>query len=153
MVVTVLTYVLTVLEFITCVLLVSIILVQRSKSHGAGMAFGAGMGETFFGGQVGNVLTRGTVVLAAVFLVNTTILYVLSAHRQNRSIAESVKLPAPAAPAGLPAGGPGAPAAPEAAAPVAPAAPAWPTPPSADSGTPPVEAPVAPAAPAEAPAP
>jgi hypothetical protein len=39
-----------------------------------GLAFGAGMGETLFGSQVGNVLTKITVVLSVIFLINTMIL-------------------------------------------------------------------------------
>ncbi len=70
----ILIYILLVLEVICCFLLLTVILVQRSKSQGAGMAFGAGMGETMFGSQVGNILTRSTVILGISFLVITTLL-------------------------------------------------------------------------------
>ena len=70
----ILIYVLLVLEVLCCFFLLTVILVQRSKSGGAGMAFGAGMGETMFGSQVGNILTRSTVILGIAFLVITTIL-------------------------------------------------------------------------------
>jgi protein translocase SecG subunit len=43
-----------------------------------GMAFGAGVGESLFGAQVGNVLTRITIILGIVFLVNTTLLGLLN---------------------------------------------------------------------------
>lgn len=72
---------LSILEGIVSFLLVGVILIQRGKGGGMGMSMGGGMGEAVFGAQVGNVLTRATVVLAAVFLVNTTVLSVLSAAR------------------------------------------------------------------------
>lgn len=55
-------------------MLIGIILLQKSKSQGMGTAFGGGMGESLFGSQVGNVLTKITVVLAFIFLLNSTML-------------------------------------------------------------------------------
>ncbi len=63
-----------IIEVVVCILLVGIILLQKSKSSGLGVAFGSGMGESLFGAQAGNVLTKATVILAAIFLVNTTLL-------------------------------------------------------------------------------
>lgn len=78
-------YALLVFEVIVCFLLLAVILVQRSKSQGAGgMAFGAGMGETMFGSQVGNVLTRSTVILGVAFLVITTALAYLTPRAGTR---------------------------------------------------------------------
>ena len=55
---------------ITCgLLLIGIILMQRSKGQGAGTAFGGGMGESLFGSRAGNVLTKMTVVLTIIFLI------------------------------------------------------------------------------------
>lgn len=68
-----------VLQALVCFLLVTIVLMQRSHGGGGvGLGMGGGMGEALFGAQVGNVLTRSTVVLAIVFLVNTTFLSILS---------------------------------------------------------------------------
>ncbi|MFC1497574.1 preprotein translocase subunit SecG [Verrucomicrobiota bacterium] len=64
-------------EVITCLLLIGVVLLQKSKSQGAGLALGAGMGESLFGAQAGNVLTKATVILAVIFLLNTTILALL----------------------------------------------------------------------------
>jgi len=61
-------------EIVTAILLVGMILIQKSKDEGLGVAFGAQMGESLFGSRTGNVLTRITVILAGVFLVNTLIL-------------------------------------------------------------------------------
>lgn len=61
-------------EVIVSVLLILIVLVQPSKSGGGlgGAAFGGGgMGEQLFGARAGNVLTKGTVLFAVIFLVNT----------------------------------------------------------------------------------
>ncbi len=93
-----------ILEIVVCFLLLVVILVQRSKSQGAGLAFGGGMGETMFGSQVGNVLTKATVILGIIFLINTTFLAYLTPKLQPRSATDLVpaagvsETQAPAAP-------------------------------------------------------
>lgn len=109
-----------VLEVVVCLLLIGVILMQRSKGEGAvGLSFGGGMGEALFGAQMGNVLTRATVILGFVFLTNTLILSILSARKEGRSLMEGAALPAASMPAAMPPsdfGGPG-----EASVPMAPA--------------------------------
>jgi preprotein translocase subunit SecG len=108
--ITVLTYLLTFIEVLVSLLLLGIILIQRTKSQGMGLAFGSGMGESLFGAQVGNVLTKTTVVLAIIFLVNTTLLAMIGAgHRAGGSVTDTVKSVAPAMPAPVPASTPVAP--------------------------------------------
>ena len=68
---------LTILEAVICFLLIGIILIQRSKGQGLGMSFGGGAGEAVFGAQMGNVLTRTTVILGVAFIVNTLLLTIL----------------------------------------------------------------------------
>jgi len=99
MFISILMYLCLVVEVICCLLLVGVILLQRSKSQGAGLAFGAGMGETLFGAQAGNVLTKTTVILAIVFLVNTTVLAMLQVKRgaATKSVADSIE-PTPTQP-------------------------------------------------------
>lgn len=98
-------YLLVTVEIVACVLLIGVILIQRSKSQGMGMAFGAGMGEALFGAQVGNVLTRTTVILAIIFLVNTTLLAILGSARRSSSVADAYDgVPAGPAPGAVPAG-------------------------------------------------
>ncbi len=63
-----------VIEVISSVLLICIILLQKAKDEGLGLAFGAGVGETLFGSRAGNVLTKITIGLAIVFLVNTMLI-------------------------------------------------------------------------------
>ena len=109
-----------VVEVMVCLLLIGVILMQRSKGEGAvGLSFGGGMGEALFGAQMGNVLTRATVILGFIFLANTLVLSILSARKEGRSLMEGVSQPA--APAALPSDFGGMPA-PETPMPAAPAA-------------------------------
>lgn len=72
--------VLLIVEVLAAFLLIVVILAQKSKDQGLGMAFGGGMGESLFGSRAGNVLTRMTVTLAAVFMVTTILLGILFAR-------------------------------------------------------------------------
>ena len=94
----ILRYFLLFVEAVTCILMVGVILLQKSKGQGIGMAFGAGVGEALFGAQAGNVLTKTTVVLAAIFLLNTTLLALMGAsHRATagKSIADRIPVTRP----------------------------------------------------------
>ncbi len=153
------------LEAIVCLLLIGIILLQRSKGQGVGLSFGGGAAESVFGGQMGNVLTRTTVILAFVFLVNTTVLAILKPKGASASVVDRIAEPAAevadtSAPiptdADIASALESAPVAPEAAAPAPDAAEAAPAPaaeaapaPAAEAATP---APAAEAAAAPAPA-
>ena len=66
---------------------------QKTKSEGLGLAFGAGVGETLFGSRAGNVLTRITVVLGIVFLANTLVLAIIYSGVSERSLMEQVTGP------------------------------------------------------------
>jgi len=149
----VLIVILSVVEALCGILLVAIILLQKSKSHGAaaGLAFGAGMGESLFGAQATNILQKITVVLTTIFLVNTTLLAVLGGQRHrggSRSVTDS--LPSAPPPVESPAPIQGAP--PAEMPPVGPTAPAIP---SSGGGAQPIkiDTPVPVPAPAPAPAP
>lgn len=72
-----------VVEVLCCLLLIGIVLLQKSKNEGLGLAFGAGAGESLFGARAGNVLSRATVVLGAVFLATTLLLGVLFAQKDK----------------------------------------------------------------------
>jgi preprotein translocase subunit SecG len=130
-----------IIEVLSSFLLVAVILIQKTKSEGLGLAFGSGMGETLFGSRAGNVLTKATIGLAVIFLGNTLLLAILSAGAHERALmaeeTAGARVPAPATattrpasePASMPPGLaptlPGAfpsdQAAPAAAAPTAPA--------------------------------
>jgi preprotein translocase subunit SecG len=140
------TVLLTVVEVLCAVLLVLLVLLQRSKDEGLGMAFGNAMGESLFGAQATTILTKGTVVLAVVFLLNTIVLDRLYSHGSRvRSgsimdkVTEGVPVPPPVeAPPAAPA------AVPETAVPAAETVPAPAFNPQ------PVPAPIVPATPAPA---
>lgn len=96
-----------VVEVATSLLLIGVILLQKTKSEGLGLAFGSGMGETLFGSRAGNVLTKITVTLALVFLANTTILGVIFTNAHETSIMDqrlsTMPVSAPAAQPSAPA--------------------------------------------------
>jgi len=73
-------------EILSAVLLVAVILLQKPRGGGVGVAFGAGFGEAIFGPRMGNVLTRATMILAAVFLLNTLLLANLYSGRSQSSL-------------------------------------------------------------------
>ena len=83
-------------EVIVCFLLGGVILLQKPKEGGLGVSFGGGMGEALFGAQMGNVLTKGTIILGTIFLLNTLVLSRLTSHGGN-SVMEGVKTAAPVA--------------------------------------------------------
>lgn len=93
-----------VVEIVTCLLLIGVILLQKTKSEGLGLAFGSGMGETLFGSRAGNVLTKITVILGLVFLANTAFLGMLFTNAHETSImdqrATAAPMTAPSAPQG-----------------------------------------------------
>jgi preprotein translocase subunit SecG len=93
-----------VIEIIVCFMLGGIILLQKPKDGGLGVSFGGGMGESLFGAQMGNILTKGTVVLAVIFLLNTLVLSRLTSN-SGTSVMEGASSPAPAATEGLPFSG------------------------------------------------
>jgi len=103
-------YVLCVVEVLVCLLLIGVILLQRGKDGGSpGLSMGGGMGEAIFGAQMGNVLTRVTVILGFIFLTNTLVLAILSARQDGRSLMEGAVRPATPAAASLPGDLSGAP--------------------------------------------
>ena len=122
---------LTFIEVVVCLLLIGLVLIQRSKGEGISSAIGGGLGESVFGANVGNVVTRTTVVLGIVFLLNTICLTLLLTKTRGVSTGsvmdDMVKMPAtrsaPAA-SSLPPPVPVPAAATESAAPAAPVTPA-----------------------------
>jgi len=86
----ILKYILLVLEVLVGIMLIGVILMQRSKEQGLGLAFGSGMGEAMFGARTGDVLTKITIVLAIVFFVNTVVLARMFAAQNRRSVMDRV---------------------------------------------------------------
>ena len=146
------------LEAIVSALLIGVIFLQKTKGGMGGTAFGGGMGEAIFGSRMGNVLTKSTVVLGVVFLINTILLTMLTARRDTPVSVTDLGTVDQPAPMSMPAAGGPVPA----SAPVPVEAVPAPTPMPASVEMPeemptvdvPVPAPApAPAAPVEAPAP
>lgn len=103
----ILRYLLLVIEVFCSLALIALILVQRSKSEGLGLAFGTGMGETLFGARTGNILTRLTIIFSIVFMANTLGLSILYAGQRTSSIMSRVAVPSPVArPTAAPPPGP-----------------------------------------------
>ncbi|MBN2301002.1 MAG: preprotein translocase subunit SecG [Lentisphaerae bacterium] len=94
----VLNFFLITIEIICSLLLIGVILIQRTKGQGMGTVFGGGMGEAIFGAQVGNVLTKATVVLTVIFVLNTTILALIGALRSGSVTDGAVNAPIPMQP-------------------------------------------------------
>lgn len=72
-------------EMLVSALLIGVVLLQKSKGGMGGSAFGGGMGEAIFGSRMGNVLTKATVILGIIFLVNTILLTIFTARRSDSS--------------------------------------------------------------------
>src|SRR5450830_829494 len=107
------------IEIISSILLIVIILLQRSKNEGLGLAFGSQMGESLFGARAGNVLVKATIWVGIIFLVNTTVLAKIYSKGTSQSLMSESGIPAPMTrqvpapgPAGQPANQPQAPSEP-----------------------------------------
>lgn len=92
------------IEVICCLLLIGIILIQKSKGGGLGLAFGGGGTESLFGSRAGNVLTKATIFLAIIFMVNTVALAILFARGHDATLMDRHREPvaASAQPASMP---------------------------------------------------
>lgn len=84
-----------ILEAACSLALIGLILLQKSKDGGLGMAFGAGGNDSLFGARAGNVLTKATVVIGVVFLVNTLVLGMLFAGSAGESLMDKAAVPVP----------------------------------------------------------
>ena len=91
-----------VVEVLCCLMLIGIILLQKSKGEGLGLAFGAGAGESMFGARAGNVLSKATVILGIVFMANSLFLGVLFAQKDKTLMDEVAVQQAPAAVQSMP---------------------------------------------------
>lgn len=69
-----------VFEVLVSVMLIGIVLIQQSKSSGGLGALAGGQTESIFGAATGNVITRTTVTLATIFMVNTLLLAIITGN-------------------------------------------------------------------------
>lgn len=101
----------TILTFVLIVIsafLVLVVLMQRSNANaGMGAAFGGGMAESTFGAEAGNILTRATIVAAALFFLTSTGLFLLHMnHKGARGKSETAPYQLPATQAATNEGAP-----------------------------------------------
>ncbi len=102
---------------IVCLVLVVVILLQTGSAGGMGAAFGGGGSQTLFGGSgSGKFFTRLTAIVAALFMITSISLTIMSAHRAKGTVMKGYTPPAvektvPATPAAkaAPAAAPAAP--------------------------------------------
>jgi len=66
---------------LVCVFLICLILIQRGKGGGLAGAFGGMGGSSAFGTKAGDVFTRVTIIVAAIWFSLTLILNILSNQR------------------------------------------------------------------------
>ena len=81
---------LTVLFFIVSVLLMLIVLLQPGSS--GGMGFLGGGSQSAFGTKTGNVMTRFTTILAALFLIVSFVLGYLNARQEKVETQEMLEV-------------------------------------------------------------
>lgn len=73
----ILTAILNTLIVLTCLFMICLILIQRGKGGGLAGAFGGVGGSSAFGTKSGDVFTRVTMVVAAVWIVLSMVLVIL----------------------------------------------------------------------------
>jgi preprotein translocase subunit SecG len=74
---------LTAIHVIVALILIGLVLMQKSSEQGIGAAFGGGVTETVFGGGTTTALVRMTIWCAGILLATTLILAVLHSHRSG----------------------------------------------------------------------
>ncbi len=89
--------ILLVVHLIVAVLLIGVVMLQRSE--GGALGIGGGSGNLFSSRGVGNALTRTTAILAACFFATSIGLTMLSTHRTSGSIVDQVPAQTQPAPA------------------------------------------------------
>ncbi|SDL34032.1 preprotein translocase subunit SecG [Paracoccus chinensis] len=88
-------------HLILALLLIGVVLLQRSEGGGLGM--GGGGGGVMTGRQAANALTRGTWIIASAFLVTSIALTVIAARNSvGASVVDRISPARESAPAGLP---------------------------------------------------
>ena len=84
---------------IVCLVLIVVILLQSGSAGGMGAAFGGGGSQTLFGSSgSGKFFTRLTAIVAAIFMITSISLTVMSAHRAKGTVMQDYTPPAVEAP-------------------------------------------------------
>lgn len=75
-------------------ILIVVILLQSGSAGGMGAAFGGGGSQSLFGGSgSGKFFTRLTAIVAALFMITSISLTVMSAHRAKGTVMEDYQTP------------------------------------------------------------
>ena len=95
---------LTAIHVIVALVLIGLVLMQKSSEQGIGAAFGGGVTETVFGGSTTTALVRMTIWCACILLCTTLILAVLHSRHGGggESLMERTLQTAPATPMEMP---------------------------------------------------
>lgn len=104
-----------IIQFVLAILLTIIVLLQKSSSIGLGAY--SGSNDSLFGAKgPANFLTKATMALGLVFVINTVALGYLYNDQRNKSAVDSVKTDSliPTSPAQVESNAPAAPVAPTA---------------------------------------
>ena len=88
------------IEFVVCIAMIGVILLQRSEGGGLGLGSGGGMSGLMSGRGAANVLTRTTVVLATIFICSSIALTLMAKSMQRSNPLGDV-LPTSAEPTGV----------------------------------------------------
>src|SRR5437762_817113 len=87
-------YAIILVHVLACLFLIGVVLLQQGKSQDLASAFGGGGTQTAFGPRgSANVLSRGTTILAALFMVTSLALSLLRPHES--SFLDQVTTPSP----------------------------------------------------------
>lgn len=82
--------ILLVIHVVITIILIGMVLIQRSDSDGFGL--GSGSGSNLLSGRsAANAMTRLTAILAAVFIVNSLILSVMASRHHRASIVDVIE--------------------------------------------------------------
>lgn len=96
---------------IVCMILIVVILLQTGSAGGMGAAFGGGGSQTLFGGSgSGKFFTRLTAIVAALFMITSISLTIMSAHRAKGTVMQGYAPPAVEKTVPVPAATPAPPA-------------------------------------------
>src|SRR5580658_11105990 len=102
-------YILSAVQFISCALIIGLVLIQRGKGADAGAGFGAGASGTVFGARgAGTALSRATYILAFLFMMTSISLTYVGTRRAAPASSSTILQQLSQQPANAPA----APAAP-----------------------------------------
>ena len=83
-----------VLHVIVCVLLILVVLLQAGKGAEMGATFGAGGSQSVFGsGGAAPFLSKLTTVVAAIFMITSISLTILSSRAAEKSVVEGISVP------------------------------------------------------------